>query len=304
MAKLNSSERKILDEIAKWKAENPSFLNRSTDFVSKPISWLTEKLTPEDVKGSVGGVTESVLDRLQDISKWSVNPQDILEATREFEIEAKAITELRRESIHDLDHVAFGQIDSNTRYATASGVGTGLASLAGPVAGWAALLADLPALFTFATRTIYQVALCYGFDPNDPELSVEEKAYEMEYMMRVFKVATSSDRIQKQKALGELKDFEAGRYSDRYSEIAGDFTSKHLGKNATSYISRMIIKEIVERTITKKAVGLVPGLGAVFSGGFNYVYIKDVGNAAYMLYRERFLLDKKGRKKTIKIEID
>ncbi|MCI4668688.1 MAG: EcsC family protein [Bacteroidia bacterium] len=304
MAKLNSSESKILDEIAKWKASNPSFLNKSTDFVAKPISWLTEKLTPEDVKGSVGGVTEKIVETLQDMSKWSVNPQDILNATKEFEINAATITDLRKASIHDLDHVSESQIESNTRMATASGVGTGLASLAGPIVGWAALLADLPALFTFSTRTIYQVALCYGYDPNSPELSPQEKAFEMEYMMRIFKVATSSDKVQKQKALGELKDFEAGRYSNHFDEILGDFTKKQISKNATSYISRMIIKEIVERTITRKAVGLVPGLGAVFSGGFNYVYIKDVGNAAFMLYRERFLLDKKGRKKTIKIEID
>ncbi|MEO0897359.1 MAG: EcsC family protein [Bacteroidota bacterium] len=304
MAKLNSSESKILDQIAKWKADNPSFLNKSTDFVSKPISWLTEKLTPEDVKASVGGVVESILDRLQDVSKWTVSNQDILTATKEFEIEAKTIGDLKKASIHDLDHVAEGLIEGNTRMATASGIGSGLASLAGPVAGWAALLADLPTLFTFSLRTINQVALCYGFDPHDPSLDALEKAHEMEYMMRVFKVATSSDKVQKQKALGELKDFEAGRHTDSYKDVAGDFTTKQLGKNATSFISRMIIKEIVERTITRKAVGLVPGLGAVFSGGFNYVYIKDVGNAAYMLYRERFLLDKKGRKKTIKIEID
>ena len=297
MAKLNSSESKILDEIAKWKAGNPSFLNRATDFVSRPISWLTEKLTPEDVKGSVSGVTEKVIEKLHDMSQWTVNPQEVLDATREFEITAKTIEELTKASIHDLDHVADSFIEGNTRMATVSGIGTGLV-------GWAGLIADLPALFTFSTRTINQIALTYGFDPRAEDKSAEDKAYEMEYMMRIFKVATSSDKVQKQKSLAELKDFEAGRYSEVYSTVMGDFTTKQLGKNATSFVSRYVIKEIVERTITKKAVGLVPGLGAVFNGGFNYVYIKDVGEAAFMLYRERFLLDKKGRKKTIKIEID
>ncbi|MEL6632973.1 MAG: EcsC family protein [Bacteroidota bacterium] len=297
MAKLNSSEKKILDDIAKWKADNPSFLNRATDFVSKPISWLTDKLTPEDVKGSVSGVTEAIVEKLRDVSQWTVNPQEVIEATKEFEIGAKTIEDLKKASIHDLDHVAQSLIEGNTRMATLSGVGTGLV-------GWPGLIADLPALFTFSVRTINQIALSYGFNPNDPEANPIDRAFETEYMMRVFKVATSSDKVEKQKALGELKDFEAGRHSDVYNSVMGDFTKKHLGRNATSFVSRFIIKEIVERTITKKAVGLVPGLGAVFNGGFNYVYIKDVGDAAFMLYRERFLIDKKGRKKTIIVDIE
>ena len=105
-------------------------------------------------------------------------------------------------------------------------------------------------------------------------------------------------------ALAELKDLEAGRDSQVFGEVGGDYTAKQISRGATSFVSRIIIKEIVERTITKKAVGLVPGLGAVFSGGFNYVYMKDVGDAAYMIYRERFLLDKKGRKRTISIDIE
>ena len=40
MAKLNHTESKILDDIAKWKAASPSFLNRATEFVAKPIGWL------------------------------------------------------------------------------------------------------------------------------------------------------------------------------------------------------------------------------------------------------------------------
>lgn len=297
MAKLNSSESNILDEIAGWKAEAPSFLNRATNFVSKPITWLTDKLTPDNVKGSVSGVTESITEKLQDFSKWSVSKDDIIKATREFEIDYQTILELKKASIHDLDHVSKRFIDENTRMGTLSGIGTGLV-------GWAGLLADLPTLFLLSLRSIYQIALCYGFDLEDNNNDPEHTAYEMEYMMRIFKIATASDKIQKQRALAELKDFESGHYSDIYQTVGGDFTTRQMGKGATAFVSQRIIKEIVEQTISKKAAALVPGLGAIFSAGFNYVYLRDVGDAAYMLYRERFLLDKKGRNRTIKIEIE
>jgi hypothetical protein len=148
-------------------------------------------------------------------------------------------------------------------------------------------------------RTIYQIALCYGYDISEDENEV--KAFEMEYMMRVFKIATASNTVEKQKSLAELKDLEANAL---YQEVGGDYTSKQVSKNAANYLSQKLIREIVEQTISKKAAGLVPGLGAIFNAGFNYVYLKDVGETAFMLYRERFLLDKKGRQKTIIVDIE
>lgn len=297
MAKLNSSENKILDEIAAWKAGQPSFLNRATDFVSRPISWLTDKITPEDVKGNVSNLTEKVVEKIQDASQWTVDNSSILKETEQFGIKAESIPDLKAYSIHDLDNVAQAFIEQNTRIATVSGIGTGLV-------GWAGLIADLPALFTVALRTIYQIALSYGYDARAEGLTAAEKAYEMQYMMQVFKIATSAEKVQKQRALSELKDLESGRMSDVYGAVMGDYTTKQFSRGATTFVSRYIIKEIVERTITKKAVGLVPGLGAVFNGGFNYVYLRDVGEASYMIYRERFLLDKKGRRKIISIDIE
>jgi hypothetical protein len=297
MAKLNSSENKILDEIAAWKAGQPSFLNRATDFVSRPVNWLTAKIVPEGVKGNVSEVTENVVERVQDLSQWTVDANNILVETQEFGIEAGSIGDLRKCSIHDLDNVAQSFIEGNTRVGTVSGIGTGLV-------GWAGLLADLPALFTLSLRTIHQIALCYGYDVYSDEQGEKVKAFEMQYMMQVFKIATAAEKVQKQRSLSELKDLEAGRMSDIYGEVMGDFTTKQFSRGATSFASRFIIKEIIERTITKKAVGLVPGLGAIFNGGFNYVYLKDVGEAAYMIYRERFLLDKKGRQRIISVDID
>lgn len=301
MAKLNSSEAKILDEIAKWKAQTPGFLNRATDIVSAPISWATDKLVPEGIKQGGNAVTEKIVESFQDFSQWSVSPSEVLKATGEFEIQAQTIEQLRHASIHDLDHIAEKFIDINTRMATLSGVGTGMTSLVGM--GWAGLIADLPTLFILSMRSIYQISLCYGYEIKDNDLT-PQRLFETEYMTRVFKVATASNKVQKQKALSELKDFEAGRYNEVYGDVAGDFATKQVGKNATSFISRKIIQEIVEQTLSKKAAALVPGLGAIFSAGFNYVYLNDVGDAAFMLYRERFLLDKKGRKKTIHIEIE
>lgn len=293
MAKLNASEAKILDEIAAWKGQAPGFLNRATEFITRPISWATSNLIPDSVKNGVGSVVEAVTEKLQDFSRFSVNKDEVIRATKEFEINAETIIELQKVSIHDLDHISAKFISENRRYATLSGIGTGLV-------GWPGLIADLPTLFMLSLRTIQQIGLCYGYDYEGK--SEEEREYELGYMMRVFKMATASNTVEKQKSLTELKDFEMGHAV--YQEVGGDYTSKQVSKNMTNFLSTKLIKEIVEQTISKKAAGLVPGLGAVFNAGFNYVYLKDVGETAFMMYRERFLLDKKGRQKVIVVDIE
>lgn len=292
MAKLNATELKILDDVAAWKGQAPGFLNRATDFISRPINWATSTLIPDSVKGGIGSVVESITEKMQEVSKWSVNKEEVLRSTKEFDIDSETILELKKASIHDLDHISTKFVTENTRYATLSGIGTGMI-------GWPGLIADLPTLFLLSVRTIYQIALCYGYDISEDENEV--KVFEMEYMMRVFKIATASNTVEKQKSLAELKDLEANAL---YQEVGGDYTSKQVSKNAANYLSQKLIREIVEQTISKKAAGLVPGLGAIFNAGFNYVYLKDVGETAFMLYRERFLLDKKGRQKTIIVDIE
>ena len=96
MAKLNSTEVKILDEIAAWKAEGPGFLNRATELVSKPIGWLTDKLVPDSVKNSGSSIADSIAEKLKDASQWSVKPEEVLLATKEFDVEAASVLELKK----------------------------------------------------------------------------------------------------------------------------------------------------------------------------------------------------------------
>ena len=297
MAKLNSAEEKIIEEIAGWKAIGPGFLLKATHVVAKPLIWAGEKIIPEEVKGNLGKLTETLVEKLQDLSKWTVKEEEVLKATKEFEIESGTILELKKASIQDLDHVAEGFIRTNAQLGAAEGFGTGLI-------GWPGLVADLPALFTLCMRLIYQISLSYGFKLDDPEDETGNNNFEIGFMLRVFRVASGSNDIEKSKALLDLKDFEA-EYNPEVSQALGnDFTIKQISRTAAINFSRMVINEIVKQTLARKAITSIPGIGAILTAGFNYAYIDDVGKTAYMLYRERFLLDKKGRKKVINIEID
>ncbi|MCB9232881.1 MAG: EcsC family protein [Bacteroidia bacterium] len=297
MAKLNSSDKQILEDIALWKSNGPGFFSQATEFISKPISWAGDKLIPEEVKSQMGRLTETIVDKLHDLSKWTVKEEEVLKATREFEIDSDTIIALKKASIQDLDHVSEKFIKTNCQLGAAEGFGTGLI-------GWPGLIADLPALFTLCMREIYQISLCYGYaiDEHGPESAQAE--FEIGYMLRIFRVATASTKVEKTKALLDLKDFEVEFNPEVSQDLGNDYARKQIGKSAAINLSRMIVNEIIRQTLARKAVTFIPGIGAVLTAGFNYAYISDVGQAAFMLYRERFLLDKKGRKQVINIEID
>lgn len=296
MAKLNSAEESLLNEISSWKAEGPGLVNKATSFLSRPLNWAYEELTPDEVRNKMDELTEKLLDKLQDASQWTVNEADVLKNVQEFEIDSKTIIELRKASIFDLDHVSESYLKQNKGIAAAGGFGTGLI-------GWAGLIADLPTLFTLCFRMIYQVSLTYGY-PLSIEENTEEDEFEIGFMLRVFSIGTASSLKDKIAGLQDLKDFEAENRTQLSGRIGKEFTTRQISKTAAIQFSRSLVTRIVQQTVARKAITMIPAVGALLNAGFNYSYVGDVGQAAWMLYRERFLLDKKGRTKSVIVKID
>lgn len=296
MAKLNSAEESVLNEITAWKAEGPGLVNKATSFLSRPLNWVYDELVPTDAKAKMDELTEKLLDKLQDVSQWTVNEEDVLKSVREFEIDSNTIIELQKASIFDLDHVAEGYLKQNKTVAAAGGFGTGLV-------GWAGLVADLPTLFTVCFRMIYQISLSYGY-PLSESRNTDEDEFEIGFMLRAFNIGTASSLKDKIAGLQDLKDFEIDSRTALSGKIGKEFTTRTISKTAAIQVSRSLVTKIVQQTMARKAITMIPAIGALLNAGFNYSYVSDVGQAAWMLYRERFLLDKKGRTKSVIITID
>ena len=68
MAKLNSAEETIIEQIDKWKADDPAFVTRITHTLSQPLVWAADKFIPDDVKGGLGKLTEGIANQIQNLS--------------------------------------------------------------------------------------------------------------------------------------------------------------------------------------------------------------------------------------------
>lgn len=304
MAKLNSTEKKLLKEVDDWRESGPGFLSRVANTATKPLVWAADKIIPQSAKDAMGGVTDKIVDKLQDVSQWTVSQEDVLAQTKEFEINSETILELKNASVFDLIHFSENFTKNNSRIAAAEGFGTGLL-------GWPGLIADLPALFTLAFRLVYQTSLCYGYALDKVPEGSDAESFEMGYMLRIFQIAASSTRENKMRGISELK-----KYEDKHPQFVkrdglvevghqgSDYLREQVGKTLGVNLTRLLVNEIIKETFSRKAFTSIPGIGAVLTAGFNYYYIQDVGQTASYIYRERFLLDKQGRPKIITVPID
>jgi hypothetical protein len=77
-------------------------------------------------------------------------------------------------------------------------------------------------------------------------------------------------------------------------DVAKKVTWKELEKNTFVKIIQQISKSLGIRLTKAKLAQVIPALGAAVGGGFNAYFTMKVCDAAYYLYRERFLAQKYG----------
>ena len=207
---------------------------------------------------------------LGDAAAWSVRPEAVYAEFRE-----KGHDVERRNDIFSLD---LEQVDDTT-----SGLDTKYKSLGlgeGAVTGAAGapgLIADIPALITLNLRAIGEYATYYGFDIGSQRERI--------FAMRVLVLASSWTDAEKLPVMAELAAI---------GKIATKTTWKELEKSVMVKIGREVAKTLRVQLTRKKLAQMVPVIGAAVGGGFNAYYTNQVCDAAYHLYRERFLTEKYG----------
>ena len=76
------------------------------------------------------------------------------------------------------------------------------------------------------------------------------------------------------------------------ADLARKATWKELEKSVFVQMIQQMAKSIGVRLTKAKLSQVIPVVGSLTGGGFNAYYTSKVCNAAYYLYRERFLLRK------------
>ena len=265
-------DRRAIAEIHQWKTPELSWFGQAMRAVDWPLAkasdWLLDQpLVGEAIRKAISGVVSVC----NDAAQWSVRQEAIYGEFRRAGHAMETPADVTSLELEDIDRVV-GFLDAKYKgLAAVEGAATGVAGLPG-------IFVDLPALVTLNLRVIGEYATYYGFD-----VTVQ---HERLFAMSVLGLASSPKDAAKQVAMAQLVRIAR--------DVAMRRTWTSLEEHAFVQVIQQIARAVGVRLTKAKLAQVVPAVGAVVGSGFNAYYTGRVCEAAYYLYRERFLAEKYG----------
>lgn len=273
MPNLSTYEKHALKEIHNWKNPEISWFGQAMKIINQPLDKAGDVLldTPGvgfAIRKSIEGLTSIC----NDAAQWSVRPEAIFEEFRSAgHGDVKNHKDLIQLDLEDIDKVVGWLAAKYKGIALVEGAGTGTLGLPG-------IAIDIPALIALNLRAIGEYAAYYGFDSSRQE--------ERLFAFNVLGLASSPTDASKALAMAQLVKIA--------QDIAKKSTWKQLEKSVFVQIIKEICKALGIRLTKAKLAQTVPLVGAAVGGGFNTYFTMKVCDAAFYLYRERFLAQKYG----------
>jgi len=259
-------------EIRLWESQKPGVISSISSIVLKPAEVAIEKLTPASVQKAVTSAVEGFLRSAGRAAGLTFNAKKILSAR------SKQIGKTRSlaRKLEGCDKLAGTYWSRNIVYAAGEGAATG-------AAGFAGLAADIPLLLTLAMRQIQEIGTSYGYDVSQP--------MEADYALQVLQIGATAQSGVKLQFLIALKQTEQTLLKISWKKMNAQRAAQALGKEAGLATIRQFAKTLGIQLTKRKALQLIPVIGALIGASFNGVFLNDVGRSAYMSYRRRFIAE-------------
>ena len=265
------SDNEYLDRarrgISEWESAGPGYLAQVGDFILSPVEKALDTVAPEGVQEAVAKAIEMFLNGISIASRKLTDAEEIRSCAERAQNGNKL-------NLRALDEVAKHYWNWHIGYAVAEGGATGATGIAG-------LVADIPALFTIAIRLIQQVATCYGYDVY--------RDNEHEYVLHVLRAGSTGDIKAKVEFLIGLKQIEQVLLKVAWKQMNEALARKEISQVAALAALRQFAKSLGVQMTKRKALQTIPVVGALVGASFNATFINDVGRAAYMSYRRRWI---------------
>ncbi|MFD0573784.1 EcsC family protein [Kitasatospora gansuensis] len=167
-----------------------------------------------------------------------------------------------------------GLVISGGQLATAASAGAAAAPSGGAIVG--AFAADAAVVLGLASRSVGQISLLYGYDPEEP--------VEKLFVMSVVNAGTATSATAKSAAMADISRLTQALVRGKTWDV--------LNGSVVTQVSARFAKAFGFR-LTKKGLGkAVPAFGIIVGGTLNWTTLEGIVDAADMAYRRRFLLEK------------
>ncbi|HZG78932.1 MAG TPA: EcsC family protein [Paenibacillus sp.] len=275
MQTLTESEaylRSELQAIERWESEQKDLW-----FWEKlgrlPFAML-DKVTPKIVHEKIGAALDEIGSFVQTGGQYLVSEKAIVSLVEKESLGKEGVVgftldQVRQAPLDAMDRTADALTESRANLATAQGATTGFGGLF-------TLAIDIPAVLGLSLKVLQEMALCYGYDPQEKR--------ERAFIVKCLQFA-SSDVVGKKAVLDDLDRIAAARSGQ------GDEGGE---RAAMSQLQgwREVIAGYRDNFGWKKLFQLVPIAGMVFGAYINRSTLKDVAEAGKMLYRKRRIMER------------
>lgn len=233
---------------------------------------LLDKITPQFIHNKVGTLLEEVGNYIQNGGKYLINEKKIFELIqKEANIPINNVTDIKDLPLNTMNHISQKITEQRKKFATIQGASTGFG-------GIFTLAIDIPALLAISLKTLQEIAIIHGYDPNEKNERI--------FIIKCLQFS-SADVVGKQAILNELSSYY------QKGNTSGEMMSQLQGWRETVYTYR-------DQFGWKKLFQMVPIAGMIFGAFTNRSMISDLSETGIMLYRKRKILERLEPLKTIK----
>lgn len=239
-----------------------SALNEVGGFIQNGGKHLVREKTVMNVLAQTAGMDVSDAASASDFSEKSLEEEavsDFEDSNEEGDTRGLTLASAAKLPLQVMDTAADTLTVKRVKFAAAQGAATG-------IGGVFTIAADLPLVLGQSLKVLQEMALCYGYDPNDPRERV--------FIVKCLQFA-SADIVGKKAVLEELASFDDEQATEQvFSQLQG---------------WREVVLSYTDNFGMKKLFQLIPIAGIVFGSISNKGTISDMAEAGKMLYKKRRL---------------
>lgn len=242
-----------------------------------------------DWSGAAFGSARQTVSR---VSRAGLSPRRVVARHQKRGHEVSSLADVRRLDLEQIDDVrgrgaswyypalaalsgaGAGFVISGGEFVVAASAGAGSAPSGTAIVG--AFAVDAAAVLGLSSRVVGQLALQYGYDPEDPA--------EKLFVMSVINAGSAMSTTAKSVAMADV--------SRLTQALVRGKTWAVLNEHVVAKVSQQVAKGFGFR-LTKKGLGkAVPVVGIAVGGSMNWTTLESIVDAADVAYRRRLLIEK------------
>lgn len=225
---------------------------------------ILDKLTPKFIQEKIAILIDELVSYVQNGGKYLVSEKTMMRHIQKHTLQSiSTLQDIQQMPIEDMIELSEKLQKNRANIATVQGASTGFG-------GVFTLAIDIPVILGIALKTLQEIALIHGYDPNEKTERI--------FIVKCLQFA-SSDIVGKEAILKELtQNFEQPRSAE-------NMVSQLQGWQEVFFTYR-------DNFGMKKLFQMIPIAGMIFGAFINKSMINDIAEAGMMLYRKRRVLER------------